>query len=454
MIGVTLAEIAAILGASSQGFDADAMVTGVRIDSRQVQPGDLFIAIKGERSDGARFVDAALEAGAVAAVTTDEGPNRITVSEPENVLWAIAGDQRVRTSATVIAITGSAGKTLTKDLLAAALATQCLVKATRANMNNEFGVPLTICSVEEDTDALVVEVGARGVGHIEQLMPLVRPDVSVVLNVGSAHVGEFGGLERTALAKSELVRGLGPDGVAVLNLDDPRTSAMRELAQRVITFGEHPDAQVRMTGVRIDESGRAELSVLIEGTGFDARLPLPGAHLASNALAALAVVWELGLDVQQAADALATATTTSGRMQIYEVGGRSILDDSYNASPESMAAGLKTLATFNGRRPTWAVLGAMLELGDRSLEEHDRIGRLATRLGISRLIVVGDAAAPILHAARHEGMSPEDATGAADIDDALGQLQQMPDGAVILVKASRSVGLDRIVTAITRGDQA
>lgn len=447
MIEVSTIDVLALVGGCSDGL-ADRPVTGLTTDSRSVSEGDLFVALKGQRVDAAGFIDQALGSGASAALTTQRGVGRITVADPLGALRAVAADQRDRCSATVIAITGSAGKTLTKDLLAAALESGCRVVPTRGNQNNELGVPLTLCAVREDTDALVVEVGARGMGHIASLMPMVRPDISIVLNVGRAHAGEFGGIEATATAKRELVEGLGPDGLAILNADDPRTLAMASSAPRAITFGQRQDSTIRLCGLDHDSQGRAHMQLATPERTLEVRLPIPGLHLASNAMAAIAVVWELGLDLDAAASAIQTASTSPGRMRAREAGKRLILDDAYNASPDSMAAGLKTLAMFVPTRSTWAVIGQMAELGDDTFDEHDRIGRLATRLGIDHLIVVGETATPALLAARHEGMSTEDAQEAADIDAALELLRHAPEDAVILVKASRAAGLDRIANAL------
>lgn len=453
MISVRLSELAAIVGAQGDAPTADAVVTGVATDSRKVAPGDVFIAFAGERVDGTTFVADALAAGAVAAVTTSTGAGMLTVDDPLVALQQIAADQRRRSSATVVAITGSAGKTLTKDFTVAALGAALRVASTAGNQNNELGVPLTLCALRTDTEVVVVEVGARGIGHIASLMPMVRPDISVVLNVGRAHVGEFGGIEQTATAKGELVQSLSASGTAILNADDPRTRLMAAGVSNVVLFGEADDATIQIVSVELDDVARATMTVQTPTGRVSAKLPLPGAHLTSNAAAALAVVSVLGLDLEKAAAAIENATLTPGRMRLREAGRRLIIDDTYNASPDSMTAGLKTLAAVSGRTRI-AVLGFMAELGDETLEQHDRIGRLVTRLGIDRLLVVGDDAAAMLQAARHEGMSPADASGVPDIEAAVAALGEMADDAVVLVKASRSQRLERVVDALVEGGSA
>jgi UDP-N-acetylmuramoyl-tripeptide--D-alanyl-D-alanine ligase len=324
--------------------------------------------------------------------------------------------------------------------------------ANQASFNNEVGLPLTLTRIEPDTEAVVVEMGARGPGHIAALARLARPVVGVVLNVGESHLGMFGSREAIAKAKGELVEALPAEGTAVLNADDPQVAAMadRTVAQ-VVTFGRTEAAAVRAERVELDGDGRARFLLHTPAGTAPATLPAPGEHLVGCALAAAAAASVLGVGPAEVAAGLAGARLSPGRMQVRRrPDGLTVVDDAYNANPSSMAAALKTLAAL-GRRGgrTIAVLGEMAELGPTAAAEHDRIGRLATRLGIDRLIGVGEPGRVMVNAARMEGMWPEEAEAVADPDAALALLTPVLAPAdVVLVKASRVVALDRVADAL------
>ncbi|HEV3497948.1 MAG TPA: UDP-N-acetylmuramoyl-tripeptide--D-alanyl-D-alanine ligase [Actinomycetes bacterium] len=357
-------------------------------------------------------------------------------------------------AATVVAVTGSNGKTTTKDLLAAALATRLRTVANRASFNNELGLPLTLARIDPATQAVVVEMGARGPGHIAALARLARPTVGVVVNVGESHLRMFGSREAIAKAKGELVEALPADGTAVLNADDPQVAAMADrTVARVVTFGQGPAAEVRAEQVALDGDGRASFTLVTPAGTAPVTLPAPGEHLVSCALAAAAAASVLGVGPAEVAAGLATATLSPMRMQVRRrPDGLTVLNDAYNANPSSMAAALKTLAALG--RPggrTVAVLGEMAELGPAAADEHDRIGRLATRLGIDRLVGVGELGRVMVNAARMEGMWPEEAEAVGDPDAALALLTPVLGPAdVVLVKASRVVALDRVADALLR----
>jgi len=455
VIPLTLKEIADLTGGRLADADPDAVVTGVAVDSRAVRPGELFVALPGSRTDGSLFAAAAADAGAAATLaqegTVFAGP-RVEVADPLAALAAIGGAVRERSAAAVIGVTGSNGKTTTKDLLAAALATTLATVANRASFNNEVGLPLTLARIEEATKAVVVEMGARGPGHIAALARLARPTVGVVVNVGESHLGMFGSREAIAKAKGELVESLPPDGTAVLNADDPQVAAMADrTVARVVTFGQGPGAEVRAERVALSDDGRASFTLVTPSGTAPVTLPAPGEHLVSCALAAAAAAAVCGVGPAAVATGLATATLSPMRMQVRRrPDGLTVVNDAYNANPSSMAAALKTLAALG--RPggrTVAVLGEMAELGPTAAEEHDRIGRLATRLGIDRLVGVGEPGRVLVNAARMEGMWPEEAEAVADLDAALALLAPVlgPDD-VVLVKASRVVALDRVADAL------
>jgi UDP-N-acetylmuramoyl-tripeptide--D-alanyl-D-alanine ligase len=352
----------------------------------------------------------------------------------------------------VVAITGSAGKTGTKDLLGDLLGPSVATIAPVGSFNNELGLPLTALRADEQTRFLVLEMGARGRGHIAYLTEIAPPSIGVVLMVGTAHLGEFGGQEAIAEAKRELVEALPADGQAVLNADDPRVAAMAEhTAARVVAYStQGRPAEVRAEGLRL-ESGRPSFTLVAPQGSAEVSLALVGEHQASNALAAAAVALEVGIPMADVARRLSEARPRSPmRMALHEgADGVVVIDDSYNASPEAVRAALKTLVEVAAGRRTWAVLGEMRELGERSLEEHDAIGRLAVRLDVGRLVSVGEGARALHLGASHEGSWGQESAYVADADEAIALLRaEVRPGDVVLVKASRAIGLDRVAEAL------
>ncbi|HEX6678971.1 MAG TPA: UDP-N-acetylmuramoyl-tripeptide--D-alanyl-D-alanine ligase [Actinomycetes bacterium] len=451
MIPLTLGEVAGAAGGVLLDADPGAAVSAVVADSRQVGTGALFVALPGSRTDGARFVPDALAAGAAAVLARRgavvAGP-RVEVDDALAGLAGVAAELRARSRARVVGITGSVGKTTTKDLTAAALATRLRTVANAASFNNELGLPLTLARLQPDTEALVVELGARGPGHIATLARLARPEVGVVLNVGEAHIGVFGSRQAIAKAKAELVEALPADGVAVLAADDPLVAAMAErTTARVVSFGLGMGSDIRAEDVELDEAGRARFRLRTPAGDAAVALPAMGEHLVANALAAAAAAWVLGLGPEEVAAGLAGARLSPMRMQVARrADGITVINDAYNANPTSMAAALKALAAAGrGGGRTVAVLGEMAELGEAAAGEHDRLGRLAARLGIDRLVGVGELGEVLVRAARMEGMWPEEATAVADADAAVAAVSAaLAPGDVVLVKASRVVALERV----------
>ncbi|MCQ0022374.1 UDP-N-acetylmuramoyl-tripeptide--D-alanyl-D-alanine ligase [Streptomyces somaliensis DSM 40738] len=464
MIALSLTEIAEIVGGRTHDIpDPEARVTGsVVYDSRQVEPGGLFAAFAGEKADGHDYARGAVEAGAVAVLATRPvGVPAVVVPDVTAALGALARTVVERLGTTVVALTGSAGKTSTKDLVAQLLQRLGPTVWPAGNLNNEIGLPVTALRATEETRHLVLEMGARGVGHIRYLTELTPPRIGVVLNVGSAHIGEFGGRERIALAKGELVESLpsaGEGGVAVLNADDPLVKAMASrTGARVVFFGESPEASVRAENVRLAENGRPAFRLRTPTGCGDVTMRLYGEHHVSNALAAAAVAHELGMPVHEIAAALSEAGSLSRwRMEVTErPDGVTIVNDAYNANPESMRAALRALAAMGeaararGGR-TWAVLGLMAELGDEALAEHDAVGRLAVRLNVGKLVAVGGREASWLQlGAYNEGSWGEESVHVSDAQAAIDLLRsELRPGDVVLVKASRSVGLERVAQAL------
>ncbi|MFI6264252.1 UDP-N-acetylmuramoyl-tripeptide--D-alanyl-D-alanine ligase [Micromonospora sp. NPDC051006] len=445
MIPLTLAEVATAVDGRLVDADPDARVTGpVEFDSRKVSAGTLFVAFPGEKVDGHDYAAAAVEAGAVAVLGTREVPGvpMVLVADALTAMGRLARAVVDRLPGlTVIGLTGSSGKTTTKDLIAQLTARLGATVAPAGSFNNELGHPYTAMQADRETRYLVMEKGARGVGHVRYLCEVVPPRISVVLNVGTSHIGEFGSRENIALAKGELVEALPADGMAVLNADDPLVDAMASrTAARVVRYGEAPDAEVRAEDVALDERGRASYTLVTPDGRAPVRLGLTGRHQVSNTLAAAAVARELGMPLAELATALGElGLVSTRRMDVFDrPDGVTVIDDSYNANPGSMAVALKALASLGQGRRTVAVLGYMAELGPYERDGHAEVGRLAAELGVDRLLVVGEPAAPI-----HEGATAVGNWGgesvlltdqAAAVEVLRGELRP---GDVVLVKGSR-----------------
>ncbi len=456
MLALTLAEIAAAvrgeLHPSGDDGPQTVMRGAVRTDSRLVVDGDLFFALRGEETDGHLFVGSVAERGAAVAIVehpVDTAISQIVVKDGVAALGLLAADvvSRVRASGDlrVIGITGSNGKTTTKNLLRAVLSAVGPTVAPEESFNNHVGAPLSMLGVDDDTRFLVVEMGASGVGHIARLVAIAMPDISVVLKVGLAHAGEFGGIEGTQRAKSEIVTALPASAVAVLNVDDDRVARMAEVTSAAVTwFGTDAAADVRADAIELTASGTS-FDLECDGGSRHVRLRILGEHHVMNALAALAVARELELDLDAAIMAIESVQRAERwRMEVLEPGGGvTVINDAYNASPDSMAAALKTLAqlTRDDRRSV-AILGEMAELGDLADEEHDRIGRLAVRLNVAKLIVVGHRARHIHNAAGLEGSWDGETVLVQTADEAYDLVAaDLRRGDVVLVKASKSAGL-------------
>jgi len=473
VIPLSLTEITGLVGGQPHDIpDPDLKVTGpVVIDSREVRPGSLFAALPGERVDGHDYARGAVEAGAVAVlatrpVSTPDAPvPAIVVPDVVAAMGAIARAVVERLGTTVVALTGSAGKTSTKDLIAQLLQRHGPTVWTHGSFNNEIGLPLTALRADTTTQHLVLEMGARGKGHIRYLTDLTPPRIGLVLNVGTAHIGEFGGREQIAEAKGELVEALPSaedGGVAVLNADDPLVRAMASRTKaRTVLFGEAEDAHVRASNVRLADGGRPAFTLHTPTGCGDVTMRLYGEHHVSNALAAAAVAHETGMSVDEIAVALSEAGQLSRwRMEVTERSdGVTVVNDAYNANPESMRAALRALAAMGAATPgrrTWAVLGPMAELGDESLAEHDAVGRLAVRLNVSKLVAVGGREAAWLDmGAKNEGSWGEESVHVSDVRAAVDLLRsELRPGDVVLVKASRSVGLEQLAQALLEGEVA
>jgi UDP-N-acetylmuramoyl-tripeptide--D-alanyl-D-alanine ligase len=445
MIPMTLAEIADAVGGRLSGADPETVVTGrVEFDSREVTPGGLFAAFPGERADGHDFAAAAMADGAAAVLGTRELPGvpMILVGDPLAALARLARAVTDRLPGlTIVGLTGSSGKTSTKDMIAQLLAAQGPTIAPAGTFNNELGLPYTALQAGPDTRYLVLEMGARGLGHIRYLSEIAPPRIGVVLNVGVAHIGEFGSVERIAEAKGELVEALDADGVAVLNADDPRVAAMASRTKaRVVLVGEAAEAEVRAEEVTLDSRGRPSYTLVTPAGRAPVRLALTGRHQVGNSLAAAAVANELGTPLAELAGRLGDLRLVSTRrMDVFDrADDVTVIDDSYNANPASTAAALRALTAMASGRRSIAVLGYLAELGEYERAGHEEVGRLAAELGVHLLIAVGSPAAPI-----HDGAVAVASWGGksvqvTDQDAAVALLrEELRPGDVVLVKGSR-----------------
>jgi len=454
VIPLGLAEIAQIVGGRFVTTEvADVQIDGsVQTDSRLVVPGSIFFALPGEVTDGALFAEAAVAAGAAVVVAERElalDVPVIVVPDGVTALAALATEvvARVRSAGplSVVAITGSNGKTTTKNLLRAILSAQAPTVAPQGSFNNHVGAPISMLGIDYDTRYLVVEMGASGAGEIARLVAIAKPDIGIVLKVGLAHVGEFGGIDAVQRAKSEMVTDLGSASVAILNADDDRVAAMAALTPASVRwFGLSEAADVRAEDIEATATGTA-FTLVVADTRLPVRLRILGEHHVLNALAALSAAHELGIDPAEAITAIeAVARAERWRMELLlPASGAIVINDAYNASPDSMAAALKTLAQVRGENDrTIAVLGEMAELGEYSDEEHDRIGRLVVRLNIRKLIVVGHLARHIHNAAGLEGSWDGESVFVSTPDEAYDLLREdLGTGDIVLVKSSKTANL-------------
>jgi UDP-N-acetylmuramoyl-tripeptide--D-alanyl-D-alanine ligase len=455
VIPLTLAQIAQLTSGQLDGDPAVVVSGEVVIDSRRAGPGSLFAAVAGERSDGHDFAAAAVAAGAVAVLATRPVPvPSVLVADIPAALAALArfvADSLPQ--ARIAGITGSSGKTSTKDLAAQLVERLGPTIAPAGSFNNEFGHPLTVLRADFATRYMVLELSARGVGHIAYLCRVAPPRYGVVLNVGRAHAGEFGGLDQVAQAKGELVEALpaaGDGGVAILNADDPRVLAMASRTRaRVVTFSAlGADAPVRAADTGLDELGRPSFTLTTPEGSAPVTLGLHGAHNVPNALAAAALARELGLGLDAIADGLSAAVARSRwRMEVHRrADGVTVINDAYNANPESVRAAIDALRHLARDGRAFAVLGHMAELGDTSQASHVEVGEYAAQVlgpDLAALIAVGEEAAPILSGARRVRSWPGEALAVPAGADALAALEdRLKPGDVVLVKASRAAQLE------------
>jgi UDP-N-acetylmuramoyl-tripeptide--D-alanyl-D-alanine ligase len=451
---VRLTDMAQALNVNTQGT-AGVDVAGVSTDSRTVRPGDLFFAIRGESFDGHEYVEDAFAKGACAAVVSEArvaggGPNggpRLFVDDTVEALLRLSGWYRGRFDVPVVAITGSNGKTTTKDMAASVLSRHYRTTKTRGNYNNHIGVPLTLFGIESEHEVAVVEMGMNHPGEIARLAEAARPSVGVVTNVSEAHMETMHDVDTIASAKAELIEALPADGVAVLNWDDERVRAMWTRGPaNVMTFGLSPDAEVRATDV---EAGAEGVSFEL-ADGGRVELPVPGRHNVMNALAAIAVGRAMGVPDDDAIAGLAEFEMSPMRMSVSSVGGMTVINDAYNCNPGSLKAALEVLVDAAGDRTAAAALGDMLELGDTSEESHREAGVRAAELGVDRLYLFGTEVSALAAGAVDAGM-PSSRVNVYESKTALVETirKELDELAVLLVKGSRGMRMEEVVELLT-----
>lgn len=449
MAEFTIEEICTATRGSVQGEAAGVRFQGICTDTRMVQPGDLFIALIGERFDGHEFVKQSLAKGAAGVVISKKpaempaGAVAVMVGNTLKALQDIAQFHRRRFSIPVIAITGSNGKTTTKDLTAAILASKLTVLKTEANFNNEIGLPRTLLNLTKEHQVAVVEMGMRGSGEIAELAAIAEPTAGIVTNVGETHIELLGSLANIAAAKAELVEAVPSQGFVVLNADNAYVKAMSgKAAGKVIFYGIEQPADIQAVQIQV-EGLYTTFTCRCYGAAFPVKLPMIGLHNVYNTLAAVAAAWELGLSAQDIQTGLDRFQPSSMRQQIERVGEYIVINDAYNASPLSMAGAITTLQQVAAGRSV-AVLGDMLELGDVAIEAHQRIGRTAAQSGVNAVVTVGALAEHIVIAAREAGI--KEAVACQNHEDAAMALQKiLQPGDTILLKGSRGMKMEKIL---------
>jgi UDP-N-acetylmuramoyl-tripeptide--D-alanyl-D-alanine ligase len=450
-----LTEINKAVGGRLQRGRPETPVTGINIDSRAVRPGDLFFALPGSRVDGHRFVADADSRGAAAAVVAkpveDANLPQIVVNDVLRALQDLASYNLTRYRLTVVAVTGSTGKTSTKDLIAGVLSCRYLVLKTAGNHNNEIGLPLTLLSLNKSHGAVVLEMAMRGPGEIASLCRIGRPQIGVITNIGLTHLELLGSQAAIAETKGELLEALPATGCAVLNADDSwQTRITKRSRAPVIYYGDAENAVVRAANIRGRGLDGVDFTLIIPGDQAECSLPVPGRHNVQNALAAAAVGYKCGLTAPEIALGLASSTLTGMRLEVKKgLRGSRIIDDTYNASPDSVNAALDLLAQVPGKKRAIAVLGEMYELGSASEAGHRSVGTKAATLGLECLCTVGKMALDIAAGARDAGMPSQRVHVFLDKSEAAAFLQGiLSKDDLLLIKGSRGMKMDEMVASL------
>lgn len=454
----TVGDAVRVTGGVLLSGDREKEITGISLDSRQTKPGDLFVALRGERVDGHSFVQDALKKGATAALIQQEvliGENTavLQVDNCQETLLELAAWYRRRFNAAAVAITGSTGKTTVKEMVAAVLTQSFCVHKNKGNYNTEIGVPLTIFELRPEQDIAVLEMGMRGLGQIRRLAQVAAPEIGVITNIGLTHLELLETVENIARAKGELLEELPAAGIAILDGDDPRLRQLgRDFAGRVIFYGLGDGNDFRALNIRSHKEQGISFTVSTPQGAGEMVLPLPGRHNAVNALAALAVGHCFGMALSDMAPGLKKMQPAAMRLDISKTpAGITIINDAYNANPTSMQSGLLTLMELKGPGRAVAVLGDMLELGSAAAQAHREVGGMAAELGVDLLLTIGTWKDEVLAGAREGDMSRENCRAWSNKEDLVAFLQEwLGPGDAVLVKASRGLQLEDIAAELSR----
>jgi UDP-N-acetylmuramoyl-tripeptide--D-alanyl-D-alanine ligase len=452
---LSLGQIAKFAAGSLAAGKAETTITRISTDSRTLQPGDLFVPLRGDNFDGHKFVQQAVERGAAGAMveenwkgTTPAGFALIRVADTLVGYQTLAANYRASLPLRVIAITGSNGKTSTKDFVAATLARKFRVTKTEGNFNNHVGLPQTMLAADLEDEIAVWEIGMNHPGEIAALAKLAAPDVAIVTNVGIAHIEFMGSREAIAAEKGSLAEAVTPSGTVILNADDPFTEGIAKLTRARIVLAGIENGSVRASDVRQSATG-SEFTILEGAHRCRAQLPVPGVHMVQNAMLAVAAGRAFGLSLEECAAGLASTPLTKARLQITEINGIQFIDDSYNANPDSMKAALRTLIELDADGRRIAVLGEMGELGEESERGHREVGETAAELNVDELIAVGPSGAAIAHAAEKAGLANSKAVDSPEKAAELLGENAVP-GDLILVKGSRTARMERVLEAFAK----
>ena len=447
---LTLSQIAQLAGAWLSSGEGTVVINKVSTDSRTIKPGELFVALRGENFEGHDFVEAAAKAAATGALVdlnwAGSVPNNFVLLRATDTLQAyqpLAANYRRSLALKVLAITGSNGKTSTKDFAAAVLGRRFRVTKTEGNFNNHVGLPRTILEATSDDEVAVWEIGMNHPGEIAALSKIAAPDAAIITNIGVAHIEFMGSREAIAIEKGALAEAVEPQGTVILNADDPFSKGIAARTCARVVFAGTTDGALRTIEIRQSADG-SEFTIVEGAHRCRAQLPVAGSHMVQNALLAVAAGRAFGLSLEECAAGLAAAPLTKARLQIKEIGGVQFLDDSYNANPDSMKAALRTLVELDAEGKRIAVLGEMRELGAESQRGHREVGETAATLGVNQLITIGDAAELIAEAARTAGLNKVSSAGSTgEAARLLGEIAEPGD--LVLIKGSRAARTEEVI---------
>ena len=449
---LSIFQIAELAKAAVSSGDGNALIEKISTDSRTIKRGELFVALRGENFDGHNFVESVAKTGAAGAIVdlnwTGKIPPNFTLIRVEDTLRAyqnISANYRKALSLKVLAITGSNGKTSTKDFAAAVLARGFRVTKTQGNFNNHVGLPRTMLEATSQDEVAVWEIGMNHPGEVAMLATLAAPDAAIITNIGVAHIEFMGSREAIAAEKGALAEAVGTEGTVILNADDPFSKNMAGRTRAKVIFAGTTEGTIRASEITQSATG-TDFTIFEGAHRCRAQLPIPGLHMVQNALLAVAAGRMFGLSLEDCAAGLAAAPLTKARLQIKEIRGVRFIDDSYNANPESMKAALHTLVELDADGKRIAVLGEMRELGEESARGHREVGETAAELGVDQLIAIGDMATAIAEAARNAGLQNISiARSTSEAAELLGEIAVSGD--LVLVKGSRSVRTERVIDA-------